>query len=49
MEFVVDPEPTDEVRAALTEVLAAAERAPGPYESEWRRAALREPAEADEP
>ena len=47
MEAVIAPQPPDDDRRALLEALAAAE--PDSYDSEWRRAALREGTEADEP
>ena len=41
------PEPPEPERLALLEALEAVE--PDPYASAWRREALREGAEADEP
>jgi hypothetical protein len=49
MEIVVQPEPSDEERAALLEALAAAAHASPATPSEWRRAALLESTEAGEP
>ena len=49
MEIHVDPEPTEAERAALLEALAEPAEAPSVYGSEWRRAALAEAAETDEP
>lgn len=50
MEIEAVPEPSDDERAALLEALRpAAGSAPAAYSSEWRRAALREAADADEP
>jgi hypothetical protein len=45
----VQPEPTEEERAALVEALAAAGGAPAATESEWRRAARLEATESGEP
>ena len=47
MDAVIAPEPPEDERQALLEALRTAE--PDPYESDWRRAALREGTEADEP
>ncbi len=47
MDAVIAPEPPEDERQALLEALRAAE--PDPYEGAWRREALREGAEADEP
>jgi hypothetical protein len=50
MEIEAVPEPSDDERAALLEALRPADGGePAAYASEWRRAALREAAEADEP
>ena len=49
MEIEVAPEPSDDERAALLEALGSADDGPAGSESEWRRAALREGAETDEP
>jgi hypothetical protein len=47
MEAVVVPAPPESERRVLLEALAAAE--PDPYASAWRREALREGTEPDEP
>ena len=49
MEIEVVPEPSDDERAALLEALRVADDPPAASRSEWRRAALREGVEADEP
>jgi hypothetical protein len=47
VEIAVQPEPTDEERAALLEVVARSDPQAG--ESAWRQAALLEATESDEP
>jgi hypothetical protein len=49
VEIAVDPEPSDEERAALLEALAAAPEVPPARESRWLRAALLEAIGAGEP
>jgi hypothetical protein len=49
MEIQVEPEPSEAERAALLEALEAPAEAPSAYGSEWRRAALTEATETDEP
>ena len=49
MEIDVQPEPSDEERAALIEALAGAAEGQAAAESEWRRAALLEATEPSEP
>jgi len=48
MRIEIRPEPEDHVRSALVEALEAAV-APPEYESPWRRAALHEAVETDDP
>ena len=47
MEAVVVPEPPEPERQALVEALEGAD--PDPYEGAWRREALREGTETEEP
>jgi hypothetical protein len=49
MEIDVVPEPSDDERAALLEALRPADDPPAASRSEWRRAALREGVEQEEP
>ena len=50
MEIEAVPEPSQDERAALLEALRAVDGSmPAAYASEWRRAALRDAADADEP
>jgi hypothetical protein len=43
------PEPSDDERAAILEALRSVEGAPAGSGSEWRRAALHEGTEGEEP